>query len=66
MSSLAKMMGGGAEPKKQRPVSMPDQEDPEALARKRKRQQEAMARGGRASTILSGEMQPYSATALGN
>lgn len=66
MSGLAKMIGGGAQQQKQRPVSMPDVEDPEALARKRKRALEAQARGGRASTILSGEMQPYSATSLGN
>lgn len=66
MSVFSKLMGGGQQQQKQRPVSMPDTEDPEALARKRKRALEAQARGGRASTILSGEMQPYSATSLGN
>lgn len=41
-------------PEPQEPVRMPDQDDPALIEARRKRSQELMARGGRASTILSG------------
>lgn len=64
MSGLTKMFNPGQGAVKA--ASMPDMEDPEVVARRRKRALEATTRGGRQSTILSGESPVYSATSLGN
>lgn len=63
---MAGLLGGGPKmPSAPKPVSIPDPESPEALERRRRRMQERAARGGRQSTILSGEAPMYSNTALG-
>lgn len=65
MSMLTKLLGGGAQPKAQKAVSMPDPEGADAEERRRRRMLEAQRRGGRQSTILSGEAPTYSGTTLG-
>ena len=66
MATVMKLLGGGQKRQPQaQSVTMPDPEDPEVLARKRKRMLEAQTRGGRQSTILSGESPMYSGTSLG-
>jgi hypothetical protein len=60
------MLGFGGAPKAQKSVTMPDPDDPEILAKRRRRALESQARGGRQSTILSGEAPAYSGTSLGN
>lgn len=57
MSSLFKT------PKAPQPVRMPDTEDPAAEEARRRKALEAMQRGGRASTVLSGDT--YSGNTLG-
>jgi hypothetical protein len=64
VSMMSKLMGGG-QPGAPKAVSMPDPEDPEVLAAKRRRAMQAQTRGGRQSTILSGEAPMYSNTSLG-
>lgn len=60
------MFGGGARPAPPPPPApvtpMPDPEDPALLAAKRRAQEISRQRGGRASTVLSGD---YSADKLG-
>ncbi len=40
-------------PKVEKPTRMPDEQDPEVLAERRRKQAEMRARGGRDSTIMS-------------
>lgn len=66
MSGVMKLLGGGGrQPQAQKAVSMPDPEDPEILEKRRRRMMQSQARGGRQSTILSGEAPQYSGTSLG-
>jgi hypothetical protein len=65
MSGISKLFGGGAIAKAQKSVSMPDPEDPEIQEKRRRRMLQSQARGGRQSTILSGEAPQYSGTSLG-
>jgi len=45
---------GGGQPEPEKVVPMPDPDSPEAQAARRKEMQQAMARSGRSSTLLSG------------
>lgn len=47
------------------PIPMPDLQDPAILAAQKKTLQDAAARSGRASTLLSGGTDDYSSTKLG-
>ena len=67
---MAALFGGKKAPDPKPPAPMPDNNDPAVMAAERKRRQGMMARGGRASTILSGDggmggMQEYSKDKMG-
>jgi hypothetical protein len=65
MAAITKLLGGGRQPQAQKSMSMPDPDDPEIQERRRRRMLQSQARGGRQSTILSGEAPQYSGTSLG-
>ena len=57
---------GGLMPKPQKPrTPMPDEESPEVIAARRRPYEAAQAASGRASTILSDALAPYSNDKLG-